>query len=63
MTTKFYKHNRRVICYIKVTDTKIWVCTGKPSDASCLSWIYKLDEMDKAEATAKEFVKNYTSIF
>lgn len=54
------KHNKKIICYITLTNNKYIVCTGKPSDASCLNWSY--DSLQAAELTAHEYFNNYTSI-
>lgn len=37
---------------------QVFVCTGKPSDVSCLSWEYK--SLTDAEKTAEEYFRNYT---
>lgn len=50
-----------MVAYIKIYSDKIQVFTGKPSDAVCISWTYKLNEMDQAVATASEFARNYAS--
>ena len=42
---------------------KIEVKTGKPSDATCISWHYQPDELEKAKYTAKEFFDNCTRIW
>ena len=42
---------------------KIKVRTGKPSDATCISWEYQPDELEKAKATATEFFDNVTRIW
>lgn len=59
MIVKSYKHKRRIICYIRQDKDKFSVCTGKPSDISCLSWEYK--NLTDAEKTAKEYFMNYTN--
>ena len=41
---------------------KIKVKTGKPSDATCISWEYQPDELEKAKATATEFFDNCTRL-
>lgn len=41
---------------------KIEVKTGKPSDSSCIMWVYQPDELEKAKATATEFFDNVTRI-
>ena len=61
MVTKLFKAGRKVVAYIKVYSDKIQVFTGKPSDAVCISWTYKINEMDQAVATASEFARNYAS--
>ena len=58
MIVKTYKLKKRIICYIRQGKDKFFVCTGKPSDASCLSWQYST--LTDAEKTAKEFFRNYT---
>lgn len=58
MVIKLYKNNKKTVCYIRFyekTNTYI-VCTGKPSDVSCLSWEY--DNLASAENTANEYVCN-----
>ena len=57
---KTLKHNKKIICYITEHNNNFKVCTGKPSDASCLSWSY--DNITDADATAVEYCNNYTSI-
>ena len=42
---------------------KIKVKTGKPSDATCIAWEYKPNELEKAKATATEFFDNVTRIW
>lgn len=59
MIAKIYRHKRRIICYIRQEKDKFFVCTGKPSDISCLSWEYK--SLTDAENTAKEYFMNYTN--
>ena len=59
MIVKTYKLKKRIICYICKEKDKFLVCTGKPSDISCLSWEYK--NLTDAEKTAKEFFRNYTN--
>ena len=54
---KLYKNNRKTICYIKQVANGFRVCTGKPSDSSCLSWYY--DNITDAERTANEYFLNY----
>ena len=41
---------------------KIKVRTGKPSDATCISWEYQPNELEKAKYTAREFFDNVTRI-
>ena len=41
---------------------RIKVRTGKPSDATCISWEYQPTELEKAKATATEFFNKYTRI-
>jgi len=51
---KRYRLNRKIIGYITCENAeKYCFNTGKPSDASCLSWTYKT--LKQAEATATEF--------
>lgn len=57
---KAYRHNRRIVCYIKQSGAIYKVCTGKPSDAFCISWNYTTKE--EAERTAEEYFNNYTQI-
>jgi hypothetical protein len=56
---KVFKHNRKIICYIKEFKGIYYVNTGKPSDANCISWTY--NNIQEAEKTANEFFTNYTS--
>ena len=42
---------------------KIEVKTGKPSDATCISWKYQPNELEKAKATATEVFDNVTRIW
>lgn len=59
MILKTYKHNRRVVCYIEQTSSGHFkACTGKPSDASRIAWIY--NTLEEAETTAKEYFNSYT---
>ena len=58
-----FKKGRRIICFIDISPERIWVQTGKPSDSSCISWMYQPNEMEQAKATATEYFNNYTSIF
>lgn len=64
ISRELWKNGRRIVCYIeKVENEKgitFWVNTGKPSDASCLSWRY--NDYDKAAETAREFFYNVVSI-
>jgi hypothetical protein len=57
---KIYRFKRAIICYIKQVNNGYKVCTGKPSDAFCISWYY--DSLEEAERTAQEYFDNYTSI-
>ena len=57
-----FKKGRRIICYIDIMPEKIKVKTGKPSDATCIAWEYKPDELEKAKYTAREFFDNVTRI-
>ena len=57
-----FKKGRRIICYIDIMPEKIKVRTGKPSDACCIAWEYKPNELEKAKYTAKEFFDNCTRI-
>ena len=54
------KKGKQIICYISYESTQIRVCTGKPSDATCLSWSYPNTEegLTQAEETAKEYFEN-----
>ena len=58
-----FKKGRRIICYIDIMPEKIEVKTGKPSDATCISWIYQPNELERAKATATEFFDNVTRIW
>ena len=57
-----FKKGRTIICYIDIMPEKITVKTGKPSDATCIGWTYKPNELEQAKAMAMEFFNNYTSI-
>ena len=57
---KAYRYNRRIICYIRQVGTGYKVCTGKPSDACCISWKYA--SFEEAKRTAEEFYNNYIGI-
>lgn len=57
-----FKKGRRIICYIDIMPEKIEVKTGKPSDATCISWKYQPNELERAKATATEFFDNVTRI-
>lgn len=58
MIIRTYKHKNKIICYITENQNGTFnVCTGKPSDASCLSWQYKT--IYEAMATATEYMANY----
>ena len=59
MIVKAYKLKKRIICYIQQEKDKFFVCTGKPSDVSCLSWQY--ENLTDAEKTAEEYFRNYTN--
>jgi len=59
MNTKLFKHNRKTVCYIEQYKDKFHVKTGKPSDASCISWTY--DNLNDAETTATEYFNNRTN--
>ena len=58
-----FKKGRRIICYIDIMPEKIEVKTGKPSDATCISWKYQPNELERAKATATEFFDNVTRIW
>ena len=53
----YYKRNNRTCCNLIIEDNKISVNTGKPSDASCLSWSYpfSFDGLKTAQETACEY--------
>lgn len=55
---KTYKHNKKTVCYIKENNNIYSVCTGNPSDVSCLSWKY--NDLNEAIKTANEYFENYT---
>ena len=57
MIYKTYKNKNKIICYITKNNNVFKVCTGKPSDASCLSWQYSTEF--EAIATATEYFTNY----
>lgn len=52
-----YKKENRIICYINCFNDKFIVCTGKPSDHSCIAWTY--DNLKSAKNTAAEYYINY----
>ena len=54
------KIGRRIVCYIVKETGQYRVCTGKPSDATCLSWTY--DELNEARRTFTELLKNYKEV-
>lgn len=57
---KQYKKNRKIVCYItKDSKGTFKVCTGKPSDISCIAWSY--DSLKDAEFTANEYFINRTT--
>lgn len=60
MIVQTLKSNRKIVCYIKQFDDIFIVCTGKPSDISCISWQY--DNIEEAQKTANEFFNNYTTL-
>jgi len=54
---KHFKQNRKIVCYItKDSNGTYRVCTGKPSDVSCISWSYT--DIKDAEFTANEYFNN-----
>ena len=57
-----FKKGRRIICYIDIMPEKIEVKIGKPSNATCISWKYQPNELERAKATATEFFDNVTRI-
>jgi len=61
MTPKitYFRHNKKIVCYIKSYENKHVACTGKPSDASCIGWTY--NTFEEAEFTAKEYFNNRTN--
>lgn len=56
-----YKFNGKIKCYIRHYENKHIVCTGKPSDATCISWTY--DNLEDAKFTATEYFADYTNSF
>lgn len=61
MIIKTYKAGHKILCYIKQSgENKFVVCTGKPSDAFCISWVY--DNFRDAERTAEEYFLNSQNI-
>lgn len=54
-----YKLKNKIIGYIRASGNGFRFCTGKPSDAFCLSWYYT--NFTDAEATAAEYVQNYAN--
>lgn len=61
MTITLFKQDRKVLCYIRHYENKHIVCTGRPSDITCISWQY--DNLQDAEKTAKEYFNNRTNFF
>jgi hypothetical protein len=61
MKPLLYKKDKKIICYIKQNSNGFIVCTGKPSDATCVSWQY--DNLKDAEFTANEYFNNRTNFF
>ena len=61
MDVELFKKGKKVICYIKHYEDKHIVCTGKPSDATCIGWTYSNKE--EAANTAKEYFQNRTQMF
>ena len=65
MLLKEYKNKKKIVCYILTYERdnkKIFkVCTGKPSDASCISWTY--DNLENAQRTAQEYLDNTINFF
>jgi len=62
MILKEFKNKKgRIRCYITEEKNGFSVCTGKPSDSSCLCWHYKT--LSEAEETAKEYFENYEKGF
>lgn len=53
-----FKKGQKIICYIKHFANKYVVCTGKPSDPTCISWEY--EDYEDAAKTAKQYFNNYT---
>lgn len=60
MKRLIYKKYQKIICYINCTERKFTVCTGKPSDLSCISWTYT--NIRDAKFTALEYFENYCNI-
>ncbi|MBB3125248.1 hypothetical protein FHS04_002792 [Mesoflavibacter sabulilitoris] len=54
-----FKHKNKVIVYIKTEKRGFKVCTGKPSDRTCISWDY--DNYNAAMLTAIEYFTNFIS--
>ena len=65
MVLQKLKKDKKIICYIKKTIQSnkdgFQVCTGKPSDVSCISWFY--ENLSDAEFTANEYFINRTTFF
>ena len=61
MKTLLFKHNKKIICYIKCYENKFIVCTGKPSDATSIGWTY--NNIEDAKFTANEYFNNRTTFF
>ena len=58
---KIWKFNRRIRYYIVKDGNSYMVCTGKPSDLSCLSWSY--DTLEEAERNLNILANNYADSF
>ncbi len=54
-----FKSNRKIIAYIRENAKGFVLCTGKPSDMTCLSWQYST--LQEAKITAVEYTENYTN--
>lgn len=61
MITQTFKHNKKIVCYIKQHKNTFYVCTGKPSDATCISWTYS--NIEEAKQTAENYFTNRTNFF
>lgn len=57
LSRTLYKSGKKIVCFIEVWTNGIWVKSGKPSDATCISW--KCGDYAEASALAERvFYRN-----